>query len=189
MRRGTAPATLLTETPFCESWDEVKHASDRMEEAQKKSTTKESQNSSEDIEKNVKGEPKHSIALGLMTNEDDEPNDDINVLQKTEVEVKRETCIKAMSYDEKQVMENYEKKSNDRVGRLVEVLVAKQDTKDMAADIRNTQFGKLRGGDVSNEGVSDCVVVFYRPQGASEYQTQTRMRVPTIRKDGPCGGH
>ena len=160
-----------------------------MEEAQKKSTTQTSQNSSEDNQKNAKAEPKHSIALGFMTIEDDEPNDNINVQQKTEAEVKIETNIKAMSYDEMQIVETHEKKSSDRVGRLVEVLVMKPDTKQMAADIRNTAFGKLRGGVVSTDGESDCVVIFYRPQGASEYATQTQSRIPTLRKDGPCGGH
>ena len=192
MRRGTALSTLLTEVPFSESWNEVKQASDRMEEAQKKSNTNGSQNSSEETQKNVKAEPSHSIALGFMSmgsNADGDANDDIMIVrQKTEAEVKRETCIKNMSFDEEQVIENYEKKSSERVARFVEIIVMKPDVKDLAADFRNTQFGKLRGGEF-NEGESDCVIIYYRPQGASEYQTQTQWRVPTLRRDGPCGGH
>ena len=105
--------------------------------------------------------------------------------------IKMVKAIQKMSIDDEEAVKVYQQKAVDRVSKMVEVLVAKNTAQHMAADIRSTNFGKLRGkeGNADTGKDAEVVVITYRPQQASEYATRTQHTMPSIRRDGPGGGH
>jgi hypothetical protein len=116
----------------------------------------------------------HDIALGYYQTESG---------AHSQPSIKAMNAMKQMTFEETALVTAYEKKSRDRVSRFVQILVLSNSIDTMAAEIRNTDVGKIRGKN------GDVVVIFYNPKFASEYTTQTSQRFPPLRKEGPNGGH
>ena len=181
MRHGKSIAEVVEEAPLLGPWAEVKKAAEHQAFMLKGPADAEPKDSgSQSAAVRPVAEESHRIALGHFLGVDMG-----NVVSDESVQIAE--TIKKMSCDDEQILTAYEKKALDRVEQSVEILVGKDSIASMAADLRSTEFGKLRATDA--DGDVQVVVIFYRQQLASEYATQTQQRTPPLRRDGACGGH
>ena len=182
--KTSSPVVEVLKESLQENWIEIKKAAEHLSTMQKdRSGSHETDSTPQSAKAPLAVEEVHSVALGFFRTEvlsGNTPSD--ASLQVT-------NAIQKMSYDDEEVVSIYEKKAMDRVSKFVEVLVGKSNTAAMAADLRSTDFGKIRGTEGKSDNDAEAVMIFYRPQLASEYATQTQQRVPPLRRDGACGGH
>ena len=93
--------------------------------------------------------------------------------------------MKTMAAEDEFQLSKFESEAVARVSEFTELMVEDMSVEAMAANVRNTTIGKLRG-----EGTK-YVLIAYTPRLASEYATQSHIRVPPLRTGDrtPGGPH
>ena len=103
-------------------------------------------------------------------------------------DVKVSMRISKMREDEKMSLRSFEKLALARIADHSEWLIEEPTSKAMAASIRSTEYGKVRGQPTEDGKYG---LVSYQPKIASEPATTPHLRIPPLRNSAsmPGGAH